>query len=136
MRVSDLLSSLETVAGIAAGLYLLWLAWRLWRRAWRAAAVTSRRVFVPSLLLAVAPGVMGVGFVGLGGLSIAYPFDLHGRMHPPAQSPGAVAQIACFVALPVGVALLALATALAAHAARSALAGPPEASNAGPEADD
>lgn len=119
MRVPNLLSFFETLTCFSIGLFLLWLAWGLWRLAWRTAARTAEPVFAPSLLLAAAPGMMALCFVGLGGLSIAYPFDIHGRMHPPAHRLGAAVELVCFVLLPGGAALLALAKVLASHAARS-----------------
>lgn len=118
MPVSGLLSGSETVASFAFGIFFVWLAWGPWRLARRTAARTAERVFMPSLLLPAGLAIWAAGFMGLGGLSIAYPFDLHGRMHPPAHSLAAVAMVVCFATLPAGVALLALAAWLAARTAR------------------
>jgi hypothetical protein len=118
MHVSSLISDFETFTCMGVGLFLLWLGRSLWGHARLTDASTGGHAFLPSLMAAAAPCAMGLGFLCIGGVSIAYPFDAHGLIHPPNASIGAALLTVGFLLASMGVPLLALAGALAAHSLR------------------
>lgn len=115
MGATTALAVTETITAFAAGLFFLWMTWRLWSFARRRARLDRQRLSVPEALLVTGIACWTLCFFGLSGLSVVYPFDLRGRMHPPAGSLGASLEVGAFVCLPAGALLMAVAAGLAAY---------------------
>ncbi len=118
MRASTALAVSETITAFAIGLFFVWIGWRFWSFVRRSARLDRGRPSLPAALFVAGFAAFALCFFGLGGLSLVYPFDLRGRMHPPAGSPGEVLELAAFACLPAGALLMALGTALIAYWSR------------------
>ncbi len=118
MPAPTLLAVVETITSFAIGLFFVWMGWRFWSFFLRRARIERSRLSLQEALFIGWAAAWALGFFLLGALSIVYPFDLHGRMHPPSGSLGAALEVTAFACLPTGVLMAAVPIAVMAHRSR------------------
>jgi hypothetical protein len=104
---------------LVAALILLGLAALHWRHARRLAPIRTRRVVIAWGVVGTAYALWGLALLGLGGLSLTYPFDGRTLILPPGPSVGLALEVFAYALVPTGAVVLAIGRALLQGAYRS-----------------
>ena len=113
------LSLIASALILAAALVLLGLAVLHWRHVGRLAPIRSRRVVIAWRVWGTAYAIWALGFLGLFGLSLTYPFNGREIILPPGASAGAALEVFAYAMMPTGVVVLGVGRILLWRAYRT-----------------
>jgi hypothetical protein len=113
------LSLIESALVFAMALVLLWLAVLTWRHARRLTPLRARHEAVAWRVWGAGYALWALALVGLGGLSLAYPFTGRVIILPPGAHTAAVVEAVAYALVPTGIVVLVIGRVLFHRAYRT-----------------